>query len=244
MLQCIAPHLTIDQDAFKDSLTQYQRWLARIRYACTYHHTTITDTIKSYIPTIPFINPATDPLLPPRRDPSHTHPSFDYGWGIGPIVDSYTGLYLLNGSLPRVPGKLQTEIYDATREIAALDDISKHGETNEYIHPICEYRKIVRGKEDDSALKLFTRKHEKSTLDGKGGRFWWYRDGKRLPEWVIFDHEDEGVVNYERTWYEMCERSEKTVGRLKEAGYEKDFLEMLDEKIDFGLKEQPGFVYP
>ncbi|KAJ4287371.1 hypothetical protein N0V90_012770 [Kalmusia sp. IMI 367209] len=243
MLQCISPYLTIDQDAFKASLSQYQHFLARIRYACTYHHTTWMDTITSKIPTIPILNPETNPLLPPRRDPAHTHPEFDYGWGTGPIVDSYTGMYLLNGSLPRVPGKLQTEIYDVKNEVAALDDISKHGETNEYIHPICEYRKIVRGKEDDSALKLFTRKHEKS-VDGTEGRFWWYREGRRLPEWVILDHKDEGVVNFERTWYEMCERSEKTTTRLKDAGYEMDFLVALDEKIDFGVGDKPGYVYP
>ncbi|KAL5376314.1 hypothetical protein DPSP01_010541 [Paraphaeosphaeria sporulosa] len=243
MLHCISPHLTIDQDAFKSSLGQYQRWLARIRYACTYHHTTWLDTIKSTIPNIPILNPATDPLLPPRRDPVHTHPEFDYGWGTGPIVDSYTGMYILNGSLPRVPGKLQTEVYDQKEEVATLDDISKFGETNEYIHPICEYRKIVRGKEDDSALKAYTRKYE-AAPGGKEGRFWWYRDGKRLPEWVIMEHGDEGVVNFERTWYEMCETNEKAKSRLMEAGYEKDFLVALDEKVDFGVGEKPGYMYP
>lgn len=243
MLQCISPHLTIDQDAFKSSLNQYQRWLARIRYACTYHHTTWLDTIKSTIPNIPILNPATNPLLPPRRDPVHTHPEFDYGWGTGPIVDSYTGMYFLNGSLPRVPGKLQTEVYNQKEEVATLDDISKFGETNEYIHPICEYRKIVRGEEDDSALEKFARKYDGGP-DGKEGRYWWYRDGRRLPEWIIMEHRDGGVVNFERTWYEMCETGEKAKGRLREAGYENDFLVALDEKVDFGLGNNPGYVYP
>lgn len=243
MLHCISPHLTIDQDAFKATLSQYERFLARIRYACTYHHPTFLDKVKSNIPTIPLLNPATNPLLPPPRDPVHTHLDFDFGWGTGPIVDSYTGMYLLNGSLPRVPGKLQTEVYDKKDEVAVLEDIAQFGDTNEYIHPICEYRKVVRGKEDKSALEAYTRKHEISP-DGKDGRFWWYRDGKKLPEWVILEHQDQGVINFERTWYEMCEEGEKAKSRLKEAGYEKDFLKTLDEKVDFGVADKPGFVYP
>lgn len=243
MLQCISPHLTIDQDAFKASLTQYQRFLARIRYACTYRHPNWVDTVKSFIPPIPVLNPPKDPLLPPKRAPLHTHPDFDFGWGTGPIVDSYTGIYLLAKSIPRVPGKLQTEVYDERKKTTIFQDISELGESHEYIHPICEYRKIVRGKKDDSALKLYTRRHEKNP-DGTDGRFWWYRDGKRLPEWVILEHKDEGVVNFERTWYEMCEQTEATKAALKGAGYETDFLLELDEKIDFAIGGQPGYMYP
>lgn len=243
MLQCIAPHLTIDQDAFKSILTQYQRFIARISHACTYHHPTWQDTIKSKIPTIPFLNPDVDPLLPPKRDPVHTHPNINYGWGTGPIVDSYTGMYLLNGSLPRVPGKLTTEVYNAKEEMTTLDAISKLGQSNEYIHPICEYRKIVRGEKDESALGMFTRRHEKNE-DGSDGRYWWYQDGNKLPEWVILEHEAEGIVNFERTWYEMCEQNDAAKERLKKAGYEKDFLATLDKAVDFAVGDQPGYLYP
>jgi len=247
MLQCISPYLTIDQDVFKAQLSQYQAFLARIRYACTYHHPTFLNKLSSNIPNIPLINPATDPLKPPQRDPVHTHPTFDYGWGIGPLVDSYGGIYVLNGSLPRVPGKQQTEVYNTSSEVATLEDISKYGETNEYIHPICEYRKVVRGKADDSALKAFTRKFQKSSTLGDQGRYWWYREGGPeggLPEWVILGHKDSGVVNFERTWYEMCEKSEKTKAALKEAGYGKDFLVTLDEVCDFDVGKKPAHEYP
>lgn len=243
MLQCIAPHLTIDQDAFKASLTQYQRFLARIRYACTYHHTTWLDKVKSSIPNVPLVNPARDPLLPSKRDPVHEHPDFDYGWGTGPIVDSYTGMYHLSPSVPRIPGRLKTEVYNAKKETSTLDDISKIGDSHEYIHPICEFRRIVRGRENNSTLRMFTRKHEKN-VDGTEGRYWWYKDGAKLPEWVILNHKDEGVVNFERTWYEMCEKNDKTIEKLKEAGYEKDFLVALDEMIDFGVGDKPGYLYP
>ena len=152
-------------------------------------------------------------------------------------------MYHLSPSIPRVPGKLKTEVFDRKKNVSTLDDISNIGDSHEYIHPICEFRKIVRGEKDNSALKLFTRKHE-GLPDGTQGRYWWYRDGVRLPEWVILDHKDNGVVNFERTWYEMCEKSEKTTESLKEAGYEKDFLVTLDEAIDYGVADKPGYLYP
>lgn len=247
MLQCISPHLTIDQTLFTAWTNQCQRWLDRIRYACTYHHPTILDNIKSNLPTVPLINPATSPLTPPKRDPPHTHPEFDYGWGTGPIIDSYTSFYLLAGAVPRVPGHCQAEIYDHQKEEEGLDDINKYGETNEYIHPICQYRNILRGPGENSALKEFTRKFQANPNAAKEGegRFWWYKNGetKGLPEWVILAHKD-GEVNYERTWYEMCEKTPKALETLKKAGYDKDFLEVLDSKCDFGVGDRAGYLYP
>jgi len=255
MLQCISPHLTIDPTAFYAWTAQYQRWLAHIRYSCTYHHATWLDTIKSNIPKIPLINPATDPLAPPPRDPAHVHPEFEYGWGTGPIVDSYGGMYKLAGAVPRVPGHCLTESYDQISAEAKLDDINKFGSSHEYIHPICEYRRIVRSFEDNSALKAFTRKFEPTDGNAKG-RFWWYQDGERkgVPEWIILEHgkhggvdldgSGQGEINFERSWYEACEKTEKTLEMLKRAGYERDFLSVVDEKIDFGVGEREGSVYP
>ena len=243
MLQCIAPHLTIDQDAFKAGMLQYQRWLDRIRYACTYHHEGWLDWVKDKIPNMPYINPADDELTPPKRDPPHAHPNFDYGWGVGPIIDSYGGLYRLAGAVPRVPGHCQAEIYDRTSDEQKLDDINKYGETNEYIHPICAYRDLIRGPEESSALKNFERKFE-AKADGKG-RYWWYRKGdpKPLPEWVILKHEDEDV-NFERSWYGQSERNENALEKLQKAGFKKDWLESLDERNDFSVKDKEGFEYP
>ncbi|KAF2635333.1 hypothetical protein P280DRAFT_553854 [Massarina eburnea CBS 473.64] len=253
MLHVVSPYLTIDQGAFKLYMSQYQRWLDRVRYACTYHHSGWKDWFTSKIPNIPMINPPADPLAPPKRDPPHTHPTFDYGWGTGPIIDSYEGFYKLAGAVPRVPGACQTETYDPKSKEYKLDDMNKYGETNEYIHPICEYRKIIRGKEDNSALKAFSRKYEKSG-DGKG-RFWWYRDGsdKPVPEWVVLEHHEHvegggvseaGEVNFERAWYEQCEKTKERSDILKIAGYEKDFLDALDEKNDFTVGEKERWVYP
>ncbi|PVI08262.1 hypothetical protein DM02DRAFT_723093 [Periconia macrospinosa] len=252
MLHVISPHVTIDQSAFKTYMAQYQRWLDRVRYACTYHHSNFTDKVFSKIPTIPIINPAVDPHAPPRRDPPHPHEEFEYGWGTGPIKDSYGGMYMINGTAPRVPGACQAEIFNEKAKEYKLDDISKYGETNEYIHPICEYRKIIRGDEPNGALRNFTRKYEKS--NGKG-RFWWYRNGstKPIPEWVILEHHEhikgagvseDGEVNFERAWYEQCEKNKKKLDVLSAAGYEKDFLDALDEKNDFKVGEKEGWVYP
>lgn len=236
MLQCVSPYLTIDQHAFEDWSAQYKRFLDRVRYNCTNHHTTWADTVKSYLPTIPLINPAPNPLAEPRQGPAHRHDNFDYGWGTGPIVDSYIGMYKLAGAVPRVPGDCRPEG-------------SSKGETNEYIHPICEYRKIVRGSEDDSALKAHTRTYEKR--NGKG-RFWWYMTDtqgheKALPEWVILEHNHvEGTkeLNFERAWYEMCEKTDKAKAALKAARYEKDFLDTLDDFNAFEVGDQPAWMYP
>jgi hypothetical protein len=243
MLQCISPYLTIDQTAFHASMAQYERWLNRIRYNCTYHHDGWTDWLKSKIPNIPVINPAPTGLEEPKTDPAHTHPDFDYGWGTGPIVDSYTGIYRLAGELRRVPGQCRAELYDDKKEEYVLADINQFGETNEYIHPICHYRDIVRGPEPSSALIDFKRFYE-SNENGKG-RFWWQKGtAKKLPEWAILEHED-NEVNFERTYYAKCEKTQEKMKVLKErGGYDKDFLATLDEKIDFGIKGKKGWEYP
>jgi hypothetical protein len=72
MIQCVSPHLAIDQNAYKLYLDQYQRWLFRIRYACTYHHPKIQDTVTNNIPSftkmpnIPSSTPAAP--TPTRRN--------------------------------------------------------------------------------------------------------------------------------------------------------------------------------
>ena len=246
MLQCISPHLTIDQDAFRSSMVQYQRWLDRIRYSCTYHHENWKDWIKNKIPNIPLINPADDELTPPKRDPPHSHSEFDYGWGTGHIVDSYGGLYKLAGAVPRVPGHCQAEIYDPAKEEFRLVDIDKYGETHEYIHPICAYRNMVRGFEANSALRDFERKFEEK--NGKG-RYWWYHktDNKPMPEWIILRDGDAGTaagINFERSWYGQCERNQKTIEALQVAGVKKDWLMEVDEKVDFGVGGHNAWEYP
>ena len=245
MLQCISPHLTIDQPAFHASMSQYERWLARIRYNCTYYHDNAFDRFKKSLPFIPFLNPRPTGLEEPKKSPSHTHPDFDYGWGTGPIVDSYTGMYHLAGEVRRVPGQCQAEIYDHAEGEYVLRDINQYGETNEYIHPICHYRDLIRGPEHNSALSDFKRTFEPDADRCGKGRYWWQKgDGRKLPEWVILEHEHH-VVNFERKYYQKCEKRPETLRILKErGGYEKDFLASLDGEVDFGIRGKEGWVYP
>ncbi|KAF2729130.1 hypothetical protein EJ04DRAFT_78019 [Polyplosphaeria fusca] len=237
MLTCIDPYLTIDRGAFKATMKQYQRWLMSIRYACTYHKTTPTDTAMSWIPYIPFINPGRDELSPPRRDPVHTH-QFNYGWGTGNIVDSYTGMYRwFTYPAERVPGHCTIESFDEKKV--------KY-ETNEYIHPICHYRDLVRGPEPRSMLRDFTRTHK--VTKGTKGRYWWTHktDDKPLPEWVILKGSGD-EFNFEREWYKACERTEEDVVKLADedrGGYKGDFLKAVDEKNDFRVGDKEGWEYP
>lgn len=73
MLQCIAPHLDIDQDAFMKLNMTYKLWLTKIRYACTYYHEKNSnwgEYLWNKVPNVPFIGKEPDPLEPPRRHPA------------------------------------------------------------------------------------------------------------------------------------------------------------------------------
>ncbi|KAF2869515.1 hypothetical protein BDV95DRAFT_547933 [Massariosphaeria phaeospora] len=249
MLQCISPHITIDSSAFLQYLTQYSHWRSKIRYACTYHHDGWLDWGKKQLPSIPYLNPANNGLTDPRRDPPHAHPAFDYGWGTGPVVQSYAGMYVLAGALERVPGHCQAEMWDPKAGEYVLDDINEYGATNEYIHPICAFRELVRGPEQGGVLRGFERRFE-------GGRYWWYHKSderehmRPLPEWVVLRHEGEGVgvgvglnLNFERVWYGRCERTGRVEEAMQREGVE-DWLADLDKRVDFGVGEKEGWVYP
>lgn len=252
MLQCISPHLTIDRAAFSAFLAQYKRWLFRIRYACTYHHETWAERAWNLIPKphIPILNPRPSDLAPPRRDPPHPHPTFDFGWGIGPLLDSFTLMYHLNGSHTRQPGHELVEEYsdaDAAYRWIPLRDC---GPTNEYIHPIVHHRRLVHGWDTHSPLKSAWQRGHWRGQDGKQ-RFCWYRDGERetaaLPEWAILRDESDEAFNFERRWYRECERSEKTVKALagvEGVGDKGDFLAALDAVIEFGFDAKPQNQWP
>jgi hypothetical protein len=57
-----------------------------------------------------------------------------------------------------------------------------------------------------------------------------------IPEWAILRDKSMEEYNFERKWYNECEKTEKTLGKLANApdfGPEKDFMEVLDANIDF-----------
>jgi hypothetical protein len=245
MLQCISPHLTIDRNTFELLIAQYKRWLFRIRYACTYHHETFVDRIMKYVPQVPFFNSGSDELAPPRRDPPHTHPDFDFSWGTGPLVDSFGGMYHFNGTHTRMPGHEDVEEYDEERKVNAWTPIRQLGDTNEYIHPIVYHRSLVHGWDTHSPLqKHWNRSNWRSQQDNKL-RFWWYKDGEKdicaIPEWAILRDASIEEYNFERKWYYECEKTVKTLDKLANApdfGLGKDFLEVLDKNVDFDNKPQ------
>jgi hypothetical protein len=252
MLQCISPHLAIDRNAFTLYLAQYKRWLFRIRYACTYHHDSFLDKAWDLIPKlprIPFINRGSAELPRRRRDPPHAHTEFDFSWGTGPLNDSYGGIYLFNGTHMRIPGHEDVEEYDEQLKEPVWTSLRGLGDTNEYIHPIAYFRSLVRGWDPHSPLKAgWNREDWRGKQDGKV-RFWWYKDGEKekcaLPEWAILPDKSGEEFNFERKWYNECEKT-KTLDKL--AGVKgfgsRDFLEVLDETIDFGFDERPQNIWP
>ncbi|KAF1830343.1 hypothetical protein BDW02DRAFT_104799 [Decorospora gaudefroyi] len=253
MLECISPYLTIDRSAFQRYIAQYKRWLFRIRYACTYHHESSLEKALQYIPRlpiIPIINPGSDALEAPRRDPPHTHPDFDFSWGTGPLIDSYAGIYYLNGSYTRMPGHEEVEVYDEDLKQPRWMSLRQLGDTNEYIHPIVYFRSLVHGWDKHSPLKeRWNRKNEEGK-DGKT-RFWWYMDREEekcvLPEWAVLPDANPEEFNFERKWYNECEKTKKTLDKLAgvpEFGPGKDFLEVLDKQIEFGFAGQLPNIWP
>lgn len=248
MLQCISPHLAIDQAAFNNYIDQYQRWLYRIRFACTYHHPTTLDGVKSFLPVIPLLNPARSELDPPKRDPPHAHPEFDFSWGTGPLVDSFGSIYYLNGSHSRRPGHEDIEVYNQEENEYLWKPLRRLGQTNEYIHPIVFYRSIVHGWDKHSPLRKGWKREHRRGEDGKA-RFWWYMDKETekiaLPEWAILPNLPE-KPDFERAWYNGCEKTKKTLEKLGAIeGYgANDFLESLDKGIDFGFDAKPQNQWP
>jgi hypothetical protein len=245
MIQCVSPHLAIDQNAYKLYLDQYQRWLFRIRYACTYHHPKIQDTVTNNIPSftkmpnIPIIDSGGPDTDTPKRDPPHEHPEHDFGWGTGPIENSMTAMYQVNGTHTRIPGHEDVETYDEAKQENRWKSLRELGNTNEYIHPIVHHRRLVRGWEPNSPFKKGWNRDHWRGADGQA-RFWWYMDGEKdkiaLPEWTIMPDTEESI-NFERGWYKRCEKTKKTLDALsavKDIGKE-DFLEVLDRKNDFAF---------
>lgn len=248
MLQAISPHLTIDRHAFELFVAQYKRWLFRIRYACTHNHPNTLQKMWSYVPKLPvpsIFGGGSKDLHLPRAAPPHEHKDFDFSWGTGPLVDSYTGMYYLNGMHVRVPG------HESVEKAGKWTKLRDLGDTNEYIHPITYFRSVVRGWEKHSPLqKPWNRKAWEGKSDGKT-RFWWYMDGEQekcaLPEWAIMPDGGGDEFNFERKWYSECEKTEKTLQKLAtvtEFGGGRDFLDVLDEELNFDMDNHPQRIAP
>lgn len=176
-------------------------------------------------------------MADPKREEPHSH-DFDFGWGVGPIVDSYTDLFKKNGPpRPRRPGHEQMEIEGQWIDIKGTRDAPTKFKTCEYIHPLVEYRRLVLTGWDkwdwdtDHPLKDWRR--EVRTEDDGSRRFWWYRPGggddDRLPEWCVLP-DTKVEINYERTWYEMTKKLNVEMSEKKQLP---SYLEDLDKVIRF-----------
>lgn len=268
MLQCISPHLTIDPVAYTALIEKQRHWLIRVRYACTYRHPSsipLPQRFRNALPYVPFLNEAPSELAPPPRVAPHSHPDFDYGWGVGPLSDSFRGIYHLNGIHVRDPGHEAIEVYQRDKEEHVWTPLAKLGRTNEYIHPIVYHRMLVRGWDKHSPLKNgWVRLHRRLETDGRS-RFWWCKVGeqgeafvdgkvgKALPEWAILPESGRsGEKNYEREWYGLCEKTARTLKALGDAEDMEeldeegnvDFLKSLDAKIDFQGAEMEAVSWP
>lgn len=245
MLQCIAPHVDIDQDGFRAYLKQYEDWITFIRTRCTYHHKSHESWFrKQYnkLPNVPYFGEEHDPLADPIREPPHTH-DFDFGWGIGPITDSYTTMYKGNGpARPRRPGHEEMEIEGEWAPIKGTKEDPTGFKTHEYIHPVVHYRHLILKKWD---VVDWNQQHplvnwNRSIPPEKDGskRYWWYRpggdDADRLPEWCILP-DTKVEINYERTWYKAAQDMNLAVS-IQKVKHQPGFLEELDGQIKFEPK--------
>ena len=260
MLQCIAPHLDIKQSAFDAYMKQYTDWLINVRYRCTYHHPQNEGwgeyIWKNWVPDVPLISIGgpVDPLAPPERDPEHNHPTFDFGWGVGPVIDSYNKTYKANGTYPRQPGHESMEINGQWVPIRGIkgsrDFPPTRFETNEYIHPLVQFRYEVRearGQPGWDRWKYSSTEHPLSNWkrehkvgeDGRS-RWWWHKEveddssePRWLPEWAILPHTSATEKNFERVWYEIAQDMGSRLSTTNQG--DKEWLSILDRRIDFKL---------
>ncbi|KAI4592502.1 hypothetical protein KJ359_011084 [Pestalotiopsis sp. 9143b] len=66
---------------------------------------------------------------------------FDFGWGTGSVIDSYTWTYVANGDLARTPSG-----YDKSKKLTT------RGRTHESVHPVVGYRMYSSRKKHRDAL--------------------------------------------------------------------------------------------
>ena len=267
MLQCIAPHVDLDQGGFKFYLQQYQDWLKKLRFECTVIHPQEAGIAGGFIDkiwkTASWINPfkaeepasfnVASPIAPP-----HAHDKLYFGWGIGPILDSYTKLYFANGDpRPRQPGREEMEIEGEWSPIKGTPSHPTGFLTNEYIHPLVQHRietlkwaQWIKWAEfaRPTPLPLEKWKRELRVEDDGRTRYWWRSgDGEvQLPEWCVLP-DTMNEINYERAWYTAALKMGKKVnpeglkaGDEVEAAGGGDFLARLDGEVKWRPQMRPG----
>jgi hypothetical protein len=241
MLQCVAPHLAIDIDAYRKYLDYYFDWTYRQKHACTHHAKTWTDTAKQAADWIPFVNPD----LRPKPDPAHTHPEIERGWGLGPFVDDYASSTLYKWAQPvsRAPGNCVIEQPDGTLKL-------KGRVTHEYMHPVAEYRNVKRTVPEPSSAPPKMRLKFNRILEN--GRYTWVdkEDNTiKIPEWIIMGVDN---FNFEREYYQRCLAAKNEDNGLaakakgKPAPPEEDWLKKVDDEVNFKLVKahKNPFDYP
>ncbi|KGO69403.1 protein of unknown function DUF2235 [Penicillium italicum] len=147
-----------------------------------------------------------------KRPPTSSVKSVDkrrsYGWGTGPLKDSFTPFYYANGSERRTPGR-----YDPFDK-----DGNMLGETFEFVHPVVGFReKQIKEYTPIGPNVKFARR---KVVDEKGRPGYVYDLGdshKPLPEWRLG-----GIDSYER---------QAITGK---AAY--DYVDELDLYLQTGIK--------
>jgi hypothetical protein len=102
----------------------------------------------------------------------------DYGWGTGAIIDSYTALYVANGSQARTPGQYATDAKHAAP-----------GATHEQVHPSVGYRMHATEHEQPGAKARYTPLGMERDVffrrEGPPGQATYSINGVVLPEYVF-----------------------------------------------------------
>lgn len=140
-----------------------------------------------------------------------------YGWGTGPMQDSFTLFYYLNGSSRRTPGR-----YDSFDKKGNL-----RGETFEFIHPVVGFRQmqlkdyapIGNGVKFDRRKAVDENDHPTYVYDLGDGP-----SRKSIPEWRLGD-----VDSYER------------LAITSKAAY--DYVDEMDLHLKTGIKTLRRSVY-
>jgi hypothetical protein len=176
-------------DQIKPYLSLNEQYLAEERQQREYHISTIVDNTPADKSWGAWAQNKVTSITSVFRNSStaaaeQTEKRRSYGWGTGPLKDSFTPFYYVNGSRKRTPGG-----YDP------FDKNGKQlGETYEFIHPVVGFRE--KQIKDYTPIGHGVRFDRRKAVDEKGRPGYVYDVGgsrRPLPEWRLG-----GPGSYER----------------------------------------------
>ncbi|OQE79442.1 hypothetical protein PENNAL_c0051G05225 [Penicillium nalgiovense] len=203
MLDQIKPYLSFNEESLQEEREE------REYYMSTLVEDTVYESLGAWARRkVAAISSAFKPKLPSTSSVEPVNKRRSYGWGTGPMQDSFTPFYYLNGSERRTPGN--NDPFDKDGNLL--------GETFEFVHPVVGFR--AKQIKDYTPIGRDVKFARRKVVDKNGRPAYVYDLGdarKPLPEWRLG-----GIDSYER------------LAITSKAAY--DYVDELDLDLKTGIK--------